>query len=1595
MSKNKFSKRLAASLIAAATIGSSGVLSSLTYLPVHAADTDNYAKLLQYSMYFYDGNMCGDDVDSASAFDWRGDCHTGDEVVGGFHDAGDHVKFGLPAGYSAATLGWGYYEFKDAYDSLGQTAHLKEITNRFCKYFKDCTVLSGDTVSKFCYQIGEGGGGNDHGYWGPPETQESIKGSRKAFWTSNGASDIAAEYAAALAVNYLNFGNAEDLKYAEALYKFSTQYNQCATDGTNGFYTSDTYEDDQAWAAGFLYLATKDDKYKSFMDNFFATGNRQWGEVYTPLGWSNAESGAAALYGEIAGDWKWANSYVSKNCTDKSTFWMPSWASWGSARTNTAMQLVAMVISKHTDNDYSDWCKAQMGMILGDNSTGKNLVVGFNGNSPKYPHHRAASGHAYTSSDEATPTWDETNGHVLVGALVGGPTSSDFSTYNDSIKDAVSNEVALDYNAAFVGAAAALYDKYKTGSLESNIPGVGATPTTTATTTATTGKTTTTAAVTTTKAAETTKAPTTVAQGDGCYTKKVNQDVVYKELPAADKMLGWSYEDLGVKAGEKVQKVEIDISTTADKIGKWQGAFGSSTTVDPDYWTQTEDMQQVIDGDSGTLVWNVDSATSDIIQTQYGGQVKVGFWWIDCNEFTIDEVRVYTDKSSSNPTTTAAVTTTKTNPTTTASQSTGNGVYEIKPGQDVVYKDLPAADKMLGWTYEELGVKAGEKVQKVEIDISTTADKIGKWQGAFGSSTTVDPDYWTQTEDMQQVIDGDSGTLVWNVDSATSDIIQTQYGGQVKVGFWWIDCNEFTIDAVRVYTDKSSTNPTTTAAVTTATTKATTKATTTTTKAATTTAAPATTAAPTTTTKLVVGNEPTMAVNNGQKIFATPGQEYAEIPLNLYNVPDTEGITVAFKTDAEGTPTLALLKDAYQLYEAADAFVNLGKWEANPKGLSWGVPSSGKQMVKSGDFVNGEVFLSLYYNIPDEATVKKIAEANGLELKQDAEHGTYYEFPLVFEREKLNNKDGKLLDWVGTNNTKVNATYVDSNLIVKVTDTQTTTTTGATTTSTTTTTTTDSGIKDPTAPRMEVRGDKKNDHKIVVTPGQEYAEIPLSLYNVPDTEGITVAFKTDGVGTPTLALLKDSYQLYEAADAFVNLGKWEANPKGLSWGVPSSGKQMVKGSDFADGDVFLSLYYNIPDEATVEKIAEANNLELKQDDEYGYYYEFPLVFEREKLNNKDGKLLDWVGTNNTKINAEYVDGSLIVKMSNVTTTTTTTGTTTSTTTTTTTFDPTVPRMEVYGEENGEKKNHKVVVTPGQEYAEIPLNLYNVPDTEGITVAFKTDGEGTPTLALLKDSYQLYEAADAFVNLGKWEANPKGLSWGVPSSGKQMVKSGDFADGDVFLSLYYNIPDEATVEKIAEANGMELKHDAEYGAYYEFPLIFEREKLNNKDGKLLDWVGTNNTKINAIYVDGSIIVKMPDKTTTTTTTTGTTTTTVTTTTADSTTSGSATTTSGAATTTSGSAETTSATTGTDNTGETTTTTKGQLVPLYGDVNVNGQVTIVDVVLLNKAIAGKVTLSEQAFLNADCGNVDQVLDEHDLNALMQYLVGIVQQLPGEAK
>ena len=161
---------------------------------------------------------------------------------------------------------------------------------------------------------------------------------------------------------------------------------------------------------------------------------------------------------------------------------------------------------------------------------------------------------------------------------------------------------------------------------------------------------------------------------------------------------------------------------------------------------------------------------------------------------------------------------------------------------------------MIGWEWSEFGIPASEKVTKVEINISASK-AIGKWQGAFGTSTTVSPEYWTQTDEMEQKISGTSGTITWNVDSATSKIIQYGYGGELKWGIWWIDCGTFTIDSIKVYTDGSSSATTTTKTPDVTTTpKVTTTKTTTTTKTPEVTTTPAVTTMVTTTSKAAVSS---------------------------------------------------------------------------------------------------------------------------------------------------------------------------------------------------------------------------------------------------------------------------------------------------------------------------------------------------------------------------------------------------------------------------------------------------------------------------------------------------------------------------------------------------------------------------------------------------------------------------------------------------------------------------------------------------------------------------------------------------------------------
>ena len=494
----------------------------------------DFARALQYSIYFYDANMCGTGVSENNRYAWRGDCHTYDaqvplkpmednvgtnlsqsfidkyasvldpdgdgyvDVAGGFHDAGDHVKFGMPENYAASTVGWGYYEFRDAYVKTGQDDHVETILRYFNDYLMKCTFLddNGEVVAH-CYQVGDGD--IDHAYWNSPEVD---KMARPAFFLTGDKpqTDYVASAAASLAINYLNFKDTDEeyaeksLKYATALFDFAMSHEKELSDNGDGpkaYYNSSKWEDDYCWAAAWLYKITGDHKYlEEIFPNYdyYAAPcyvycwNDMWGGVQCILGEISMDKPAKEgehVYPDFIEEFKVAagkSPYEEMNCwasvakavdtymtggvgtiTPAGYFWLNT---WGSARYNTAAQLIALVYDKYNNNGpgkYSEWAKGQMEYIMGKNPMERSYIVGYNENSVKYPHHRAASG--LTKCEDPDP-----HRYVLYGALAGGPDADD--KHNDITSDWIYNEVTIDYNAAFVGASAGLYEFFGTDDMK-------------------------------------------------------------------------------------------------------------------------------------------------------------------------------------------------------------------------------------------------------------------------------------------------------------------------------------------------------------------------------------------------------------------------------------------------------------------------------------------------------------------------------------------------------------------------------------------------------------------------------------------------------------------------------------------------------------------------------------------------------------------------------------------------------------------------------------------------------------------------------------------------------------------------------------------------------------------------------------------------------------------------------------------------------------------------------------------------------------------------------------------------------------------------
>ncbi len=453
---------------------------ALVLLIGQTAGAYNYAEALQKSIYFYMQQRSGD-LPGDNPVIWRADSCLNDgsdvglDLTGGYLDAGDNVKFGLPMASTVATLSWGVYEYQSAFQNSGQLDEVKDAIKWACDYFVKCHT----GTNEFYYQVGSGSA--DHAWWGPVEVIEEVM-SRPSYkvTSSSGGSTVVGATAAALAAAHV-IGVGSYLTEAEQLFNFAYSTQSDAGYGAaTGYYDSFSgFWDELSAAAIWLYIATGDTAYlntaQSCANNWGEEGREGvWGYKWTHS-WDDMHYMAQILLARATGSQVYIDS-IERNLD----YWMPgggitytpgglAWLdSWGCLRYAANASLLALIWSDDSLGDaakkpaYRNFAEDQINYILGDNPRDSSYVIGFGTNSPQNPHHRTGHGPWYNDIDDPP-----INEHRLFGALVGGPGSND--SYNDDRTNYVYNEVACDYDAGLVGALAKMYSLYG-GSTLSDFP---------------------------------------------------------------------------------------------------------------------------------------------------------------------------------------------------------------------------------------------------------------------------------------------------------------------------------------------------------------------------------------------------------------------------------------------------------------------------------------------------------------------------------------------------------------------------------------------------------------------------------------------------------------------------------------------------------------------------------------------------------------------------------------------------------------------------------------------------------------------------------------------------------------------------------------------------------------------------------------------------------------------------------------------------------------------------------------------------------------------------------------------------------------------
>ena len=128
-------------------------------------------------------------------------------------------------------------------------------------------------------------------------------------------SDLAGETAAAMAAGSIAFRKWNPgysrtlLRHAKELYEFADKYRGKYSDSisqANDFYKSSSYQDELAWAAAWLYKATKDKRFLQKAEKHF----REWAPLNNPgwgFSWDEKTAGVQLLMYDLTRQQKYKN----------------------------------------------------------------------------------------------------------------------------------------------------------------------------------------------------------------------------------------------------------------------------------------------------------------------------------------------------------------------------------------------------------------------------------------------------------------------------------------------------------------------------------------------------------------------------------------------------------------------------------------------------------------------------------------------------------------------------------------------------------------------------------------------------------------------------------------------------------------------------------------------------------------------------------------------------------------------------------------------------------------------------------------------------------------------------------------------------------------------------------------------------------------------------------------------------------------------------------------------------------------------------------------------------------------------------------------